>query len=133
MADIAAEGQSWNKGEARAWKGSFRNGCAQRIAERIHANREAAREQAKAEREAATATVTDRNAMALAVVAKDQDEVDAEYERMKKGFTRGAASRIGGSSNHDGYTSGLAAGNRVSLGGGRAGLPAGQGRLNGGN
>jgi hypothetical protein len=133
LADAAADRQSFDsKGEARAWKNSFRAGCASKIAQRIVENRQAEREQAKAEREAALKAQTGatRESLALSIVERDQVEVDDTYEKVKKGFTRAAAASIGSTSG-DGYGDGCAAGERVVLGKARAGLPAGQGRLKG--
>jgi hypothetical protein len=126
-------------GTTRAWKNAFRIGCAQRIAERIHENRKTEREITKATREAAmrdvgdkasidTAVTANREALAMTVVAKDQVEVDNEYANYTRSW-KGSIGSIGSVSNGDGYSAGKRAGDRVSLGGKRAGLTAGQGRL----
>jgi hypothetical protein len=121
-------------GAVRAWKNSFRAGCAATIAERIVENRMNERKQAKAAREAAlkasTAGVT-RESLALSIVERDQVEVDDAYERIRKGFNRGSASSIGATSG-GGYGAGRAAGERVALGGKRAALGEGQRHLKGG-
>ena len=132
-------------GTVRAWKNAFRSGCAQRLAERIYANRKAARDQERVAREAVanevinstpppmdTIVTNNRHSLALSVIEKDQVEVDEEYAKVKRGFTARAASSIGSTSSADGYGAGRRAGDRVSLGRARAGLPAGQGRLKGG-
>jgi hypothetical protein len=131
LADAAAARQTfYGTGDARAWKNSFRVGCASKIAQRIVENRKAEREQAKAEREAAlkARTGATRESLALSIVERDQVEVDGTYEKIKEGFTRAPAAAIGSMSG-DGYAAGSAAGERVTLGKARAGLPAGQGRL----
>lgn len=139
-----AEWERTMRGEAgaRGWKNAFRLGCAQRLAVRIrslHAEREAVRE---AQRAAVLAQVdaedtrsveqinATRERLALVVVEKDQADVDAEYERMSAKWT--SPRSIGSVSNADGRSAGNRAGDRVQLGGGRAGLAAGQARLNGG-
>jgi hypothetical protein len=133
--DELADAATWNSSNgtsARAWKNAFRTGCASEIATRIVLNRHAAHEQAQAERAAALATMHgdgDRTSLALSIIERDQAEVDAEYAEKVAGFTRGPAAAIGSVSSHDGYGAGREAGKRVSLGGKRAGLPAGQGRL----
>jgi hypothetical protein len=62
------------------------------------------------------------------VIARDQAQVDEEYKAYSKGW-RGSIGSIGQTSSRDGYSAGRAAADRVSLGGKRAGLRAGQGRL----
>lgn len=138
---------SASMGETRAWKNGFRTGCASRIAERIHTNRKETVKQARHEREVVlkaqaeamvdgtddgtetAAVVRESNkSLALTVIEKDQAEVDSEYKVLLSTFKRTATS-IGSTSSHDGYSSGRAAGDRVSLGGKRAALGAGQGRL----
>ncbi len=137
------QGDSYSSmGEVRAWKNAFRSGCAQRIAERIYQNRKAQREQEKVTREVvlkaqeeSTGGVpgehaqTVRNMMAISVIEKDRQEVDAEYAEVKRGFSAKAASSIGQTSSADGYSSGRIAGEGVSLGRSRAAIPGGQGRL----
>ena len=127
----------------RAWKNAFRVGCAQRLSTRLYEAR-IERKKARVEhgddaRTRANAHVGDqasvddaigaaRECQALAVVAKDQAEVDQEYKAYSKGW-RGSIGSIGQTSSRDGYSAGRAAGDRVSLGAKRAGLGAGQGRL----
>lgn len=127
---------------ARAFRNAFRVGCAQRIAERIWAARQQ-REAAPVhthvndEREpagdasggAGDGGAVDRS-KALAVVERDREEVDREYTKYSKGW--GTVASVGQTSNRSGYDAGREAGGRVSLGGKRAGLPAGRGRLKGG-
>lgn len=135
----------------RAWKNAFRVGCAQRLSTRIwdtrqkrnneersarFAARTAARvaEQARAAGAAAIAAdalAGERQVLALAIVAKDQAQVNDEYREYSKSW-RGSISSIGSTSSSDGYSAGKAAGDRVALGGKRGALRAGQGRLKGG-
>ena len=131
---------------ARAWKNAFRVGCAQRLSTRIwearqkrereqYAVKRQARKEAqeRAEIFAASGAVDpevteNKESLALAIVAKDQEQVDAEYKEYSKGW-RGTQSRIGSTTSRDGYSAGKAAGDRVSLGGKRAGLASGQRRI----
>lgn len=118
-------------GRKRAWKNAFRSGCAARIAVRLWENRQAEREQAAAVREHQAAAVdptTKREVLALAVVEKDQEEVDSEYKKLSKDW-EGSIGSVGQTSSRSGYEAGTEAGNRVALGAKRAGLAAGQGRL----
>jgi len=130
-------------GSVRAWKNAFRVGCAQRLSMRLYEERVARFKARTAHGEDARvranahvgdkASVDDaigaaRECQALAVVAKDQAEVDQEYKAYSKGW-RGSIGSIGQTSSRDGYSAGRAAGDRVSLGAKRAGLGAGQGRL----
>lgn len=137
-------------GTVRAWKNAFRAGCAQRVATRIYINRKAEHEAAKAHRDAVLATLdeaalrestqnmpepgydaTARELMALALIERDQAEVNAEYAVKRATFSRGAVANIGSTSSADGYTAGWRAGDRVQIGGKRAALGAGQGILKG--
>jgi hypothetical protein len=132
LADAAwsRQGGSDSMGETRAWKNSFRSGCASTIAERIYANRRRERDVAEATREAVinASTGATRESLALSIVERDQTEVDDMYEQIRKGFTSRGAASIGATSG-DGYGAGRAAGRSVSLGTRRAALGAGQGRL----
>lgn len=128
--DLAVE--AWDGGQdaaaqasARAWKNAFRVGCASRLAVRISEKRSEA-ETLRAE--AKKAAVGDRHDLALAVVEKDRDAVDQEYAEMSKTW-KGTLSSVGQVSSSNGYQAGKRAGDQVSLGGGRSGLAAGQGRL----
>lgn len=135
---------------ARAWKNAFRVGCAQRVSVRIweareKRKREAARkrvvvdtqravvENARADAAVATkdALAGERECLALAIVERDQAEVDNEYENYSKGWGRAQAG-IGSVTSGDGYSAGKAAGDRVRLGGANKHLTAGQARLRGG-
>jgi hypothetical protein len=118
------------RGAAKAWRNAFRNGAAntiavrlrESIAERRDAARVAAREATVKHAESAPVS-----AGAMVLVERDQAEVDASYERVSSKFR--TASAIGQTSSRGGYESGRAAGGSISLGGKRAGLGAGQGRL----
>lgn len=135
----------WADSTARAWKNAFRVGCAQRISMRIYT----ARCERKSERQNETKAVHDRaeapvgdkasidaaiaagrECQALAIVEKDQAEVDTEYKDYSKKWGRSQSS-IGSTSSRDGYSAGQAAGDRVKIGGGGKGLPSGQSRLRG--
>lgn len=109
---------------ARSFRNAYRVGCAQRIAERLYALRK--------ERERAPAPTPDadgdRRTQALVLVQRDQQEVEQGYAAYSKDW-KGTAPVIGTTSNYSGYERGRQAGDRVSLGGGRGALPAGQGRL----
>jgi hypothetical protein len=144
LADKAWDSEGYRSYETvRAWKNAFRVGCAQRLSVRLYEERMARRkahvahevdasERAnahdgdKASVDAAIGAA--RECQALAVVAKDQAQVDQEYASYSKGW-RGTIGSIGQTSSRDGYSAGRAAADRVSLGGKRAGLKAGQGRL----
>jgi len=107
----------------RTWKNSFRVGCASRLAVRLAEKRTEASIARQAAKAAAMGTRTD---LALTVVEKDHEEVEAEYKRYVTGKSVG---QIGQATSRDGYYAGQAAGDKVSLGGGRSGLAAGQGVL----
>jgi hypothetical protein len=144
LADDAWFREGDHEQSIRAWKNAFRVGCAQRLSTRIWQARQkresdqrmskyhAARERAAEVREQPEAAVHDepesKESLALAIVKKDQEQVDAEYKAYSKGWGR-SQSRIGSTSSRDGYSAGKAAGDRVSLGGKRAGLPSGQRRI----
>lgn len=110
---------------SRAWKNAFRVGCAGVIASRLHEKaREDKTERVQRRAEAAAANV---NPQALAVVARDREEVDQAFRKRMKGSR---SKRMGGQvSSADGYSAGRRAGQSVSLGGGRGALGQGQGRL----
>jgi hypothetical protein len=74
--------------------------------------------------------VTVDRSKALALVERDREEVDAEYAVYSKKF--GTMASVGQVSNRSGYDAGRDAGDRVRLGGGGKGLPAGRGRIAGG-
>lgn len=110
--------------EVRSWKNSFRVGCAAAIAQRLGEKIASEKSERRAAVEAAGSKI---KADALAVVKGDEQEVDDGFSRRMKGAR---ASRGGGlGSSRDGYQAGARAGRSVSLGGGRAALGQGQGRL----
>ena len=138
LADGAWLGKDATGSSARAWKNAFRVGCAGRISMRLW---EARQERKLATRlspdepvmhdevdRTADPVAPDRECQALAIVQRDQAEVDSEYKEYSKEW-RGSISGIGATSSRDGYSAGKAAGDRVRLGGGGRRLPAGQGRL----
>ncbi len=133
MVDELAD-QAWDHGEAedavsiRTWKNSFRVGCSARIAVRLAEKRTEATAARQAAKDAATGTDPSRQALALTVVEKDREEVAAAYAELSKNFGSPVAS-IGRASSNAGYYAGKAAGDKVSLGGGRAGLASGPGML----
>jgi hypothetical protein len=110
----------------RAWKNAFRVGCSTRIAVRLAEKRTAESIARQAAKVAAVGT-DDRTQLAMTVVERDRDEVDSTYNEMAKGW--GTTKSIGQVTSADGYNAGKAAGDRISLGGGRAGLSPGQGIL----
>lgn len=128
---------AWNgrdaRGAARAWKNGFRLGAASEVARRLYTAASDRRDTARQAAQEAAAARAARGAPAgnaLAVIERDKEEVDAAYAKRSKGFGKGGS--LGATSSLDGYARGRQAGGQVSLGGGRAGLSAGQGRLKGG-
>lgn len=134
LCDRAAVGED-GKSAPRKWRNAFRIGCAETIAKRLR--------EARREREIPTAEeVLEEFGVpspseprpedaVLAIVKKDQEQVEEEWERYSAGW-RGRGGLIGcvswGASG--GYASGLAAGSAARIGGrSRGGLPAGQGSL----
>lgn len=113
----------------KPWKNAFRVGCAARLAQRILASKEQEDKEIFARKADIIAQnlPEDRTALALTVVEKDRDEVKEAYKARSKGF--GTISRIGSTSSFSGYRAGKEAGDRVSLGGGRAGLASGRGMI----
>jgi hypothetical protein len=101
---------------SRSFRNAFRLGCASRIAQRLTAD--------------IAAPIADQppaSAGVLAIIQKDRDEVEAAYEEMSKDFGK---ARIGSYSSGGGFKAGVRAGTAANLGGGgRAGLPKGQGVL----
>lgn len=125
----ADDGQ-WVSGSARSWKNSFRVGAAVEIANRLWAQRQAERRERRQRVEEVTAhpEVADKiKSDALAVVERDEREVELAYAKRSANFGTARAGSSGSSG--DGYSSGRRAGRSVSLGGGRAALGRGQGRL----
>lgn len=143
LAEASAPENTWQS--LRAWRNAYRVGCAQRISERIWlARQEREREPVPThvndERDAAGDAAGDASggagdgvevdrSKALAIVERDREEVEREYKAYSKGW--GTVASIGSTSSRNGYDAGHEAGDRVSLGGKRAALPAGQGRLKG--
>jgi hypothetical protein len=132
----AQDNDSWQS--VRAYRNAYRVGCAQRISERIFEARIAREKTPMASHTAAAAAdVRDPapvvepgdTSKALAIIERDREEVDREYKAYSKGF--GTMSSVGSTSSRSGYDAGRDAGDRVRLGGGGKGLPAGQGRLRG--
>jgi len=105
---------------ARAWKNSFRIGAASAIASHLYERETRAPRSAspRPARSAASSTPS----TALALVQHEQDEVDAAYSSHSKNF--GSARGIGVVRSRTGYSVGRAAGEKIHLGGGRAGLSA---------
>jgi hypothetical protein len=141
--DELAEAQtvsSWQS--VRAYRNAYRVGCSQRIAERIWLARRDRENEAivaahfndepdgDASAGAGDGGAVDRS-KALAIVESDREEVETEYKAYSKGFS--TVGSIGQTSNRSGYDDGREAGDKVKLGGGGKGLPAGQGRLKKGN
>jgi hypothetical protein len=120
----------------RTWKYNFRLGASGAISRRLYEQVAARRREASTVAHEAVAARKARvvadaplptKADALAIVERDQVEVDQVWEGRSKSF--GTASSIGHTTNRGGYNAGQDAGRSVHLGGGRAGLGAGQGRL----
>ncbi len=128
MADLAWE-NSWvdDNVSTRAWKNAFRVGCSSRIAIRLAEKRTEMEVTLAAAKTVAMGGDPTRDSLALTVVEKDRSEVSEAYKQMAKGW--GTAKSIGQVTSSDGYNAGRAAGDKVSLGGGRGGLAAGQGIL----
>lgn len=132
FADAAWEASghaSAGRGVARAWKNAFRVGCATRLAIRLKEIKDAeelARKQAK---EAAVGAET-RDSLAMTLIEKDRDGMDAAYKERSKNFGKAVAS-IGSTSSYAGYQAGREVGDKIHLGGGRAGLASGRGMLTG--
>jgi hypothetical protein len=107
---------------ARAWKSSFRMGCSSRIAQRLYQEDRDRAIRAKSESAMSAPTpVQSPSPLALAIIDHDAKEVEEEYETYSKHFRKTRCSSAGRKS-HDGFSSGRAAGERVSLGGHHAGL-----------
>lgn len=118
----------------RGWKNAFRVGAANAISRRLYVERRKRRDNAvraarRAHDEAPAEAKVEIKADALALIARDEREVEVAYEEKSKSFRTVAS--IGQVSSSSGYKSGKAAGESVAIGGKRAGLPAGQGRLKG--
>lgn len=115
----------------RAWKNAFRVGCASRLAVRIAEARKAIEWDRRERVTDAVMAGDDKPQMAMVVVDRDREEVSQRYDAFKKETRMGTAPSVGGVSSRSGYDAGREAGDKVSLGGGRGGLPAGQPRLRG--
>ncbi len=126
LTDQAWEAESFGHSptSTRSWKNAFRIGCSTRLAVRLAEKRSDLDAAYAAARAAVQET---REGLALTVVEKDRDEVNRAYAEMSESF--GTTKRIGQVNSYAGYKAGMAAGDQVSLGGGRSGLAAGQGSL----
>lgn len=114
----------------RAWKNAFRVGCAMRICTRIQEAGAIRRANRKTRVEAAMATLTpEKQAGSLAILDKDHQELEEAWEAERATFTRGSASSIGQVTSYSGFQAGQEAGDRVSIGGARAGLTSTPARL----
>lgn len=133
---------------SKTYRNAFRLGCASRVAYRVEEAARAARKNpAAAMAKAAEVMAEDLdagdpsaptnepapvnapvNAMALAVIEKDREEVEAEYKKYSAKWR--SAGPVGKVSNGSGYEAGKRAGDRVNIAGrSRGGLKAGQGVL----
>jgi hypothetical protein len=108
----------------RRWKNSFRVGAAGAIATRLRNEANETRGQRRVRIHNEYAESSD---LALQVVEKDEHEVESAYANRSRTFSNLGA--IGSVSSRTGYTAGREAGSSMALGGGRAALGAGQGRL----
>ncbi len=120
---------------SRSYRNAFRLGCAQRVGDRLyaaHKNQEARRAVAKPVAEPRV-NIEDvepppPSAGVLAVIEKDHAEVEEEYKRYSKKWRKGR--HVGQISSGSGYDAGQEAGDSINIrGGGRGGLPRGQGSL----
>lgn len=122
--------EEWQRGAAqfygnlniKAFKNSFRLGAAGRVALKIAESSQVRR----ADRAAAikAAGIDSRESRALLVVEREQAEVDAEYESVKRGFDKPAAAAIGRISSYSGYHAGVEAGEKIVIGSKKAALTA---------
>lgn len=88
---------------ARAWKGSFRIGCAQIIAERLNAQRKVTLETARAEEKSKALAVIDKMAIDI------QEFVKRKYPKMRK------TGSMAGRRSQGGLEAGRAAGQKVQF------------------
>lgn len=147
IADEAWEREEYSATRAgqtsRAWKNAFRVGAAGVVSERLLAQVREAQAARRAPAACAAPVAPEHevaeddapepveyNPAALAIIEQDEREVESAYAR--KGL-RTRTSSLGRVASRTGYTAGREAGARVNLGGGRAGLPAGQGNLRSGS
>lgn len=121
---------------ARSWMNAFRVGAAQVVARRLRDEAQVRTTERKVRKPAEAAPIgvpgasdnaSDKHAMALAVIEREEREVESAYRAKTKGWR--TMSSIGSVSNRSGYHAGKEAGAGIALGGGRAALNAGQGRL----
>ena len=132
-ADYYCNGRWTEKPATRAWKNSFRLGAAATIARRLAEMTRATVTVADVEIDAKDMPVAESlpeapSSQALVLIDRDRVEVDNVYKSYSANFTM--MSSIGSTSG-SGYGAGARAGERVSLGGAVASLPAGPGRLGG--
>lgn len=115
----------------RSWKNAFRVGAAAVVASRLRDATAAQRDERVAKRQGVQSVVHPKPAtteqQALMVMERDEQEVKNAYAERTKGFVKSAG--VGRVTSRTGYNAGREAGASVALGGGRAALGAGQGRL----
>lgn len=126
-ADLAAVGQ-----RPRAWKGAFRLGAADTVANRLYLQRKERDERERAGASKAAALLSDGSAAgnqlalvrtdrAIAILEKDRAEVLAAFKKRTEGWKKtgglGRSQRT-----RSGYRAGREAGEKITLGGARAAL-----------
>jgi hypothetical protein len=131
--------EAWDRESAEAlavgqtikrWKNAFRVGAAYAVAARLYEQTNASKSDRKAQVDAVLRTqssLLDDDGQALMVVDRDEHEFANAYAARSAGFV--SLRSVGQVSSRTGYNAGKEAGQRVHLGGGRGGLPAGQGSL----
>jgi hypothetical protein len=133
VTDAEAPSSAWS----RSYRNAFRLGCASRIGARLDQKTRPSTltkmpdgsvqlvpdDQASRVPDAEPAA----SAGVIAVIKRDREEVQRAYQAFSKKWKKGGS--VGSYSSGGGYAAGQEAGARVSLGGGRAGLPRGQGSL----
>ncbi len=136
LADVAWEREGVEAADAgqsiRRWKNAFRVGAASIVAARLRDATKAAQEARGLKRRAMEPTYTaspNKESQALMIMERDEQEVETAYMDMYKQRNFRNLGGIGTVSSRTGYNAGREAGGTVSLGGGRAALGAGMGRL----
>ncbi len=125
-------GEALEAGQSiKRWKNAFRVGAAYAVAARLYEQTAASKlvreERIRAVAEDRVGAATSNYEQALMVVDRDETEFQSAYAARSAKF--GTAKSVGQVSSRTGYHAGKEAGQNVTLGGGRAGLPSGQGRL----
>ena len=124
-------------GYSRSWRNAFRLGCASRIAYRLDEKTRPTKltrmpdgslQRVDVQPEARMSEEPSPSAGVIAVIERDRAEVNQAYASFSKGWK--SSGSVGNYSSGGGFAAGQDAGERVSLGGGgRGGLPRGQGAI----